>query len=173
MANVMIVYQHACIHMMILPLLVNDIFHILKKCHWPINDSVSKKSGWCLLVTVIDRSMTFFISSKIVIDRSMTIFINTLESGALLGNCHWPVNDNFTYGHLAYGHFSLTGGQWHLSIKESQKIVIDRWSMTKKSSLTGCILSIETWLFVKDGFPNPLFISGTKKNQPFLPNFKC
>ena len=37
---------------------VNDIFLILKKCHWLVNDGVSKKSGWCLLVSVIDQSMT-------------------------------------------------------------------------------------------------------------------
>ena len=73
--------------------LVNDIFHILKKCHWPVNDSVSKRLEWCLLGNVIDRSMTFFTSSKV----SLTGQWQCLEKVGMvpLSNCHWPVNDIF------------------------------------------------------------------------------
>ena len=132
------------------------IFFKSSKSHWLVNDSVSKKFIWCLLGIVIDRSMTLFVSSKIVIDRSMTfpkshhmyLFQDTVIDRSMTlsreaciqskkfrskfsKKCHWPVNDIFLMDivSLAYGQMSLT------SVNDKKTYGHCHWprSMTLKS----------------------------------------
>ena len=79
-----------------------------------------------------------------VIDWSMTICLYTLNSGPPSGKCHWPVNDVLLmdiplWELMDKRHWPLS--QWHMSISQVSKSVIDRGQWHKKMSFTISILS--------------------------------
>ena len=110
---------------------------IAENCHWPVNDSLQEVFKNCHLLVNDSFALQLGNCRKLSLTGQWQFRrVDTMDQGAPLQNCHWPVNDSFggstpwTKVHL-YKTVIDRSMTILASIRNglSQKIVID-WSMT-------------------------------------------